>query len=130
MPQERLELSRTRHWLLRPACLPFHHQGIYMLLYSTFKYYATLYRNTLAAFLRNLCRKGPTLTNVFLYSKLIAGRIRTCTWYLIPTGPITGLCLPFHHREFLRLITPQYGCRLQTTLAILKHTARRGLILL
>ena len=27
VPQERLELSRTKHWLLRPACLPFHHRG-------------------------------------------------------------------------------------------------------
>jgi len=24
----------------------------------------------------------------------------------------------FHHREFLRLITPQYGCYLQITLTI------------
>ena len=50
------------------------------------------------------------LLNVFLYGKLIAGRTRTCTRRLFPPDPITGLCLPFHHREFLRLITPQYGC--------------------
>ncbi len=25
MRTERLELSHRRHWLLRPACLPFHH---------------------------------------------------------------------------------------------------------
>lgn len=25
----------SRHWLLRPACLPFHHQGIFLLIYLT-----------------------------------------------------------------------------------------------
>ena len=47
--------------------------------------------------------------NVFLYGKLIAGRTRTCTWAFISTGPITGLCLPFHHREFSGVMTSEYG---------------------
>ena len=86
------------------------------------------YRNTLD--LQPTCSDQPTFNlhrscvqfRMFLYGKLIAGRTRTCMWRLFPLAPIMGLCLPFHHREFLRLITPQYGCYLQITLTILKHT--------
>jgi hypothetical protein len=33
-----------------------------------------------------------------------------------------GMSTHFHHREFLRLITPQYGCYRPITLTISKHT--------
>lgn len=47
-------------------------------------------------------------------------------WCLTPLAPIMGLCLPFHHREFLRLITPQHGCYRPIALTICKHTNEPG----
>ena len=53
---------------------------------------------------------------MFLYSKLIAGRNRTCVRLL------SEAFLPLEDREFLRVITPQNGCHRPMTLTILKYT--------
>ena len=54
---------------------------------------------------------------MFLYSKLIADRTRTCI------HPNNGAFLAIlEDREFLRVITSQNGCYLQITFTIEKHT--------
>ena len=75
------------------------------------------YRNTLVG--NDLVTYLPTVTkasNVFLYSKLIAGRNRTCVCLF------SEAFLPLEDREFPRVITSQHGCYRPIALTIEKHT--------
>jgi hypothetical protein len=48
VPKAGLEPAHTRHWFLRPACLPFHHLGIFILCVKeplcTFSTWVSVYR--------------------------------------------------------------------------------------
>ena len=49
VPWAGLEPARVKHWFLRPACLPFHHLGIFFILYvkehlCTFSTWVSVYR--------------------------------------------------------------------------------------
>ena len=64
------------------------------------------YRNTLN---HTYAASVATPNLVCFYMQTHCGQDSNLHEAFISSGPITGLCLPFHHREFFGVMTSEYG---------------------